>query len=181
MKLFNVYPSKLAMPFGVLSALVLGESGRARKQVIVPSPDAANLDDQYEIALARSGKPKIVQASTPSPGWIARINTQGVYTRGTSGTCRVMSEHEDRIKVLERGYGAYGDAGRLGGWDDLLVTVSAFPTVVRVKPSGGHKIPGYWLVFTADSVTRVTNEQRVLYEEATGIDILLGLDNYNQL
>jgi hypothetical protein len=60
--------------------------------------------------------------------------------------------HSDRgrAQVIEQGWGAFGNAGRVGNWDDLLLVVDASsPLVLRVEPSRG---PARFLLFTADEV-----------------------------
>ena len=85
---------------------------------------------------------------------MARISGKGVYTRGTYGSVYLPEEMMENVKVIANGYGAYGDAGRLGGWDDFLITAKD-DTLIKVSPSGGnHKMDSYWLYFGKEKVPR---------------------------
>jgi len=113
-----------------------------------------------EIGETRSGKPKLIKSTSSDGGWIARINTGKTYTRGTRGRASVFNPHSDNVKFLASGYGAFGQAGAIGKWNDYLIAVEQTPTVVRVAPSGGsHKSPRFWLVFLEDKVIKVSNEE----------------------
>lgn len=52
-----------------------------------------------------------------APRVLVRVNCEGAYVRGANG--RSLAYLGDPAKVTH-GTGAYGDAGRLGGWTDAL-------------------------------------------------------------
>lgn len=181
MKLYNINPEKMKFDWGEMDVVALGERGRGRHQELIPfhavfDPAA----EDYEIAPTQSGKPKIIRRGPgmgTSPGWIARLSGEGCYTRGTYGTVYAVGAAggNDRCRVAVKavGRGAYGDAGRVGSWNEFLVVIKPpYPVRFYVRPSGGeHKIPRYWLVFTGDakSPVKIRGEERETFSEATGI------------
>lgn len=78
---------------------------------------------------------------------LVRINTSAVYTRNTVGKWQTISGNPETIVS---GYGAHGEAGRIGNWDDGLVIMHP-GDVIRVKPEGGHKTSPYALFYSADN------------------------------
>jgi hypothetical protein len=171
MKLYNISPKEMEFPWGKMSVVVLGERGRGRKQVLVPFHARFNENaDNYEVGETQSGGVKIIQGQNSSVGYIAKLSGEGVYTRGTIGTVYVSQGDIEKIEVLEKGWGAYGDAGRIGTWYEYLVVIKSFPVVFYVRPAGGEsKIPSYWLVFTAQKVYEVREEEAEIFAEQTGI------------
>ena len=162
MRQYNITPEVKTFPFGDLNVLSLGEKGRGRKEAIIPvQPNKGTCD--LEVSLTKAGKPKLTIAKLPAPGWIARISARGTYTRGTMGTVWVQSDKAHQIKVIAHGYGAYGDAGRVGSWDDFLVQVPD-NTLFVVYPSGGtHKCPPRYLLFTPSKVLEMSLEEVELH------------------
>jgi len=188
MRLYNVRPSEREFSFGKMSVVALGERGRARKETLVsfhaPSPTytrgkKTSEESFYIIGVSRSGAPKIMRGEGASPGWIAVLSGKGVYTRGTYGTVYLSPDiaaathpRTAPVQILAEGYGAFGQAGRVGGWHEFLVTLSpsSDPVIFYVRPAGGaRKIERYFLVFTASAVYRVYDAERAAFEAATGI------------
>ena len=173
MKLWNIEPVKIKLSFGEIEAVVLGEEGRARRKVIIPfQAKKEDIDsNRYNIGYTRNQYPKIIEGES-SDGWIAKLSGGGTYTRGTYGTVYVLVEDKDKVNVLSYGYGAYGDAGRVGSWNDFLASITEFPARFLVRPAGGPgKRKRYWLVFTKDKVYTVKQEETSIFTETTGIDI----------
>lgn len=173
MRLYNVKPIEKEFQFGKMSVVTLGEKGRGRQETLIPF-HADNIEgNNFEIAQTRTGKSKIIKGSTSSPGWIAVLSGSGCYTRGTYGTVYVPENQKQNIEVLAKGYGAYGAAGRVGDWNEFLVAVRTMPTVFYVRPAGGrHKMNRYWLVFDKDQVFRVDEEERDIYVDQSGVDLI---------
>jgi hypothetical protein len=191
MRLYNVRPSEREFSFGKMSVVALGERGRARKETLVPfhAPPPTyttytmgiSEESFYIIGVSRSGAPKIMRGEGASPGWIAVLSGKGVYTRGTYGTVYLSPDiaaathpRTAPVQILAEGYGAFGLAGRVGGWHEFLVTLSpssdSDPVIFYVRPAGGaRKIERYFLVFTASAVYRVYDAERTAFEAATGI------------
>ena len=152
MKLWNIEPyNKVSTGFGEIDAVVLlGEEGRGRKRALVP----------------------ITKFNKINAEWVARLSAEGTYTRGTYGTVYVLVEDRKKIKIIDFGVGAYGDAGRVGSWMDFLVAIEKTPVRFLVRPSGGPaKRKRYWLVFTKDKVYTVKQEETGIFTETTGIDV----------
>lgn len=150
MKLWNIEPNKVSTGFGEIDAVVLGEEGRGRKRALVPMTKIENNDAE----------------------WVARLSAEGTYTRGTYGTVYVLTEDKDKVNVLSYGYGAYGDAGRIGSWNDFLVSIEGTPVRFLMRPSGGPaKRERYWIVFDKDKVYTVKQEEINIFKETIGIDI----------
>ena len=153
--------------WGDMYVVVLGEQGRGRKEVYIPYH--AHIDCQLvELGSTKSGHVKIV-ASQSNVGWLAVVSGRGVYTRGTYGTVYVPPAFVEKVKVVAYGYGAYGDAGRIGSWYEFLITVED-NTFLKIRPAGGSsKKARYWLYFDADVVRKISMEEMPLFCDAFGI------------
>lgn len=171
MRIWNIVPEKRQFPWGNMDVVALGEEGRGRKLVLIPfharyEPQA----NDYNISITRSGKPKIIRTGKPSKGWLAHINTEGVYTRNTTGYAMVLRNHVKNVEIVAVGYGAYGIAGRIGGWADYLIKVMP-NTLIRVKKSGGYKTPAFYLYFSENEVYKFKEEDVSIFEEEFKITI----------
>ena len=150
MKLWNIEPLKIKLSFGEIDAIVLGEEGRGRKRALVPI-NKIN---------------KIINAQ-----WVVRLSAEGTYTRGTYGTVYVLTEDREKIKIIDFGIGAYGDAGRIGSWNDFMVSIEETPVRFLMRPSGGPaKRERYWIVFDKEVYT-VKPTEIDIFKETIGIDI----------
>lgn len=140
----------------------LGESGRGRRYEKVgfsrrnPPEVTANRVMEAELQQitipVRDGKPKIkfwvlAKSSEVTEKVIVRANTEGTYTRHTSGRWQAIAGEPER--VIE-GWGAYGDAGRIGGWTDGLVIMKP-GDVIKIILSGGYKFEPRALWYDAAS------------------------------
>lgn len=129
----------------------LGESGRGRHyekvalcrrnpaevvsgKVIEANPKKITLE-------AKEGKPEksFYVLEKPRNGddgrVLVRVNTSWCYTKNSCGS---WSTVEGQPETLIVGFGAHGDAGRIGNWDDGLVVMRP-GDVLKVRPEGGHK------------------------------------------
>ncbi|MFZ2664167.1 MAG: hypothetical protein WAX66_02290 [Patescibacteria group bacterium] len=154
--------------------IFLGEAGRGRRYEKVgfsrrnPPEVAANgrvvdAELQQITIPARNGKPEIkfwvlTRSSEVSERVIVRINTEGTYTRNTSGRWQTIAGKPE--KIIE-GWGAYGDAGRIGSWTDGLVIMKP-GDVIKVILSGGCKF-----------------EPRALWYDTTGLQTATWKDYEN--
>jgi len=162
MKAYNLIPKEVEFSFGTLSVLVLGEAGRGRrKMTYVPCEREFKDGEPVELVTSRAGKPKIVAGTDCSGGWIARISTEDGYRRGACGNVQALQP--DLVRLIAEGYGAFGNAGRVGvgSWDDVLLIVQP-GAVLRVKPTRGA---AYFLYFSDSQVIRLSAEEAALYEE----------------
>lgn len=160
MKTYNIKPEKFKIADFEISAIALGEKGRGRTQVIVPSP----ISELLESGLSKTNKPRL-NSSKSNLGWIFRISTEGAYIRGANGNISVSPKVLPNIKVIAKGQGAFGDAGRTGTWDDLIAETQLEDFLVRVKPSRGD---AYLLWF------QTTGVKKLQYPEAEALDLDFG-------
>jgi hypothetical protein len=156
-KVYNVSPTEVSVADFNFSAISLGEKGRGRLLVNVACPATFT---HLEVGTTKQGKPRLNSSSNPK-GWVARISTEGAYVRGAFGNVTTSPEVVDKIQVVARGQGAFGDAGRTGTWDDLLVATELEEFILRVKPSRGD---AYLLLFKERKVAQVTYEEADLLE-----------------
>jgi hypothetical protein len=171
MKLYGIKPVEREFEWGKMKVVELGEEGRGRKQMFIPFHAEEGLDS-YDIGQTKTGRIKIMtdRNTPPKKGWIAKLSGDGVYTRGTYGSVYILLEDKSNIEILEKGYGAFGIAGRIGSWNDFLVIVKDYPTRFLIRPAGGsHKIERYWLVFTDSKVYKVYNKALEAFIETTDI------------
>lgn len=171
MKIFNIVPIVREMSFGELSVIALGERGRGRYEAVIPC--GVKKDEKFgSITKTKSGNPKIVPSSSPEHGWLAIVSGSGTYTRGTYGTVYCQKEDVEKVQVLATGNGAYGDAGRIGSWNEFLITISD-NTFLRIRPAGGqHKIERYNLFFSAEKVFRIPDSELQIFCEQMGLEVL---------
>lgn len=160
MKTYNIKPEKMKIADFEIDAIALGEKGRGRTQVIVPSP----VSELLESGLSKTGKTRL-NRSKSNLGWLFRISTEGAYIRGANGNISVSPKIAPQIKVIAKGQGAFGDAGRTGTWDDLIAETQLEDFLVRVKPSRGD---AYLLWFQTTGVKKMT------YPEAEALDLDFG-------
>ena len=95
---------------------------------------------------AKDGKPEKVFFVLDKPRSedgriLVRVNTSWCYTKHSGGGWFTLAGTPE---TLIKGYGAHGIAGRIGNWDDGLVTMKT-GDVLKVKPEGGHKVDSFAL------------------------------------
>lgn len=174
MKAYNLNTVQHTASFGVVDVIGLGEEGRGRKLTLVNCPKGIGDREDVTLFAPKVGKPKITLGRDNSPCWLMRLSTEGAYIRGANGNVRVLKGQEDRVSVVARGQGAFGDAGRTGTWDDLLVQVAP-ETVLRVKPSRGD---AYFLNVTELEVLKISVSEVEIYDRA---EIPLDVESYIRL
>lgn len=165
-------------PFGKINVIELGESGRGRKLIVLPSEVdiQKGLNPDITIGLSKSGKPRINRFKDDKLFLI--IDTEGGYTRRGCGVVGVHRSCMDDIKVLSYGNGADGLAGRIGIWKVFIVEVLNNNTIwLEVTLSGGvnsdiYKIENKIVKY----VGRNEDQELSLYQDATG-DRIPGFTN----
>ncbi len=144
--------------------LSLGESGRGRTLVLVPVGLPESRENPFSLSLDLSGLPDVRVVVTdagvriePASGGgsqdkilVALVGDPG-YSRGRYYTW----ELPEGARILAHGSGAYGDAGRLGGWSEMLV-VLPIPCELRspAKYRHGRRV----IVIREDAVQILTEE-----------------------
>jgi len=165
-KAYNLKAVEKTLAGRTVSVISLGEEGRGRQLTAVPCTIGIENNSIVLVTLSEtktSGivtKPRIALLPNTSETvklWCARISTSGAYIRGAQGN--VSSNTKDVILVA-KGTGAFGDAGRTGDWDDVLVLVPD-NTVLRVKPT---RADAFYLLFSHTDVVKLTKDELELLE-----------------
>jgi len=127
--------------FGDVEGITLGEEGRGRKEVFIPSTFDVKkgMNESLDIGKTKTNRPRVVATSEDTLGLYMIINTHGGYTRRGNGFASVTDINQ--ITVIERANGADGDAGRIGTWDSFLLKVNSFEKdlMIVVHYSGGDE------------------------------------------
>lgn len=130
------------MEFGTFHQITVGENGRGRKEIRLACPPDTTLvvgcNYDYTIGQTKSGRPHINKVKDNRTFLL--ISTQGRYTRRGCGWVGTWKQNTGEYKVLAKGNGADGIAGRIGYWDVLLVElVGETPQNdwLRIRTSGG--------------------------------------------
>lgn len=130
------------MEFGTLHQITVGESGRGRKEIRLACPENTVLEigcnHDYTIGMTRSGKPRIDKKTDNKKFFL--ISTEGGYTRRGDGWVGSWNQNKGEYRVLAKGNGADGAAGRIGYWDVLLIElIGDMPQNdwIRIRTSGG--------------------------------------------
>lgn len=156
MKTYNVKPEEVQVTDDItITAVSLGEKGRGRSIVNVACPESFLYLEEGQ---TKKGKVRL-NNSHSDRGWILRISTAGAYIRGANGNVSTHPEDAEAIRVLARGQGAFGAAGRTGNWDDLLITTELEEFLLRVKPSRGD---AYIIWFREGKVSELDYDQAEL-------------------
>jgi len=136
------------MPFGDLQAVTMGEEGRGRKRIIIPSSFdlEAGLNEGKTIALSKTGKPKVVQGD--APGLFLFVDTKGGYTRRGDGKVLLPKGSEQKVVVLAEGNSADGDAGGIGYASAYVIQVVEGDLWLRIVQGGGN--PSRVVYITSD-------------------------------
>lgn len=131
--------------FGNFFRVTLGEFGRGRKALNLTCPEGFSISekqllDDHSIGLTKSGKPRISKISDSD--MYLMISSKCGYTRRGCGYIKTNGE------VLADGYGADGDAGRIGTWDaNLIKALKNKDTFIKVTLAGtGSEKHQYYVV-----------------------------------
>ena len=118
-----------------INVINLGEKGRGRREISLPC-DSLRINKGKNEGLAigetRSGRPRIIQGD----GKYAFISTEGGYTRRGCGMLHIFNEDKNNIRVIAKGNGADGIAGRIGDWDAYVIEILE-DCIFKIRYSGG--------------------------------------------
>jgi len=136
----------------------LGEEGRGRRyeKVSLSRRNPADIEngcvinaDPIKITLsAKEGKPEksfyVLERSVKATrNVLMRINSYGGYIRGGHGQ---WSDVAGKPELLVSGYGAFGDAGRIGNWDDGLVVMHPGDVIrIHLSRTWGYGDSALWI------------------------------------
>ena len=152
--------------FGVVNGIALGEHGRGRQQIFLPTPkdlegSIGGLRSDLTIGLSKAGKPRINREKDKDI-YLALSSERG-YTRRGNGVVKVPASQT--VELIARGNGADGDAGRIGYWDVVVAKVNE-GDVFRVTWGGsgyGYE-PTFYMVHNGQVLEADQQEVEDLYE-----------------
>lgn len=142
--------------------LALGQSGRGRELVIVPiaegvqpgAPETWCRSGWEALASASvevtEAGPRIVPERQESDWRLLILKGDPGYSRGAFYSYALP----EGSRVLARGHGAYGIAGRCGGWEEILAVVPPTGRVWLPRKFGGE-----WLIWGPDGVRIVSDAE----------------------
>ena len=162
--------------FGTVNGITLGEHGRGRQQIFLPTPQGlegtiGELRTDLTIGLTKAGKPRINRIKDKDIYLV--LSTERSYTRRGNGV--VKTPASQTIELIARGNGADGDAGRIGYWDVVLVKANE-GDVFRVTWGGsgyGYE-PTFYVVHNGQVLEADQQEVEDLYE-SVGLEMPFSL------
>lgn len=154
-------------PFGKVEGIVMGEEGRGRKEVFIPSKYFVLQGENLGLGVGqtKTGKPRINLDETS--GTYLMIGTYRGYTRRGDGF--IDFTRPEALEFLTVAYGADGGAGRIGRWYDYLIKINDFTkdTMIRLHYSGGGE----------SSIILVTVNQIHIFDNIKSLQIWLDSGN----
>lgn len=141
------------MSFGDLKCVVMGEKGRGRKEILLPSLSniVVGLNKDLTIGMSRNGRPRINRVDHQKDNSMyLLIDTYGGYSRRGDGY--VSFREEQGFEILAEGNGADGDAGRIGSWGVYVIKapVDEKLKMIKIKYSGNANKIAYIAVLGQD-------------------------------
>lgn len=152
--------------FGHIEGISLGEHGRGRQQIFLPTPQGlegavGGLRTDLTVGLTKAGRPRVNRGKDKDM-YLALSSERG-YTRRGNGV--IKTPVGQTVELITRGNGADGDAGRIGYWDVVLVKASE-GDVFRVTWGGsgyGYE-PTFYVVHNNQIFEADQQEVEDLYE-----------------
>lgn len=175
----NLSKSERTMDWGTLHQFEIGESGRGRHLMCIPCPpDMESIDSgihkDLSISFTRSGRPRIVRKSDDK--LYAILSSKGGYTRRGDGRVWIPNSDIEKFKVLARGNGADGAAGRIGSWDCVLLECPLTNAVIRVRTSGGgYGTPAQFYFLCDGTVYHCDNDTISDFCDVHGLSLPAGI------
>lgn len=162
--------------FGIVEGISLGEHGRGRQQIFLPTPQGlegavGGLRTDLTIGLTKAGRPRVNRGKDKDM-YLALSSERG-YTRRGNGVIKTPAGQT--VELIARGNGADGDAGRIGYWDVVLVKANE-DDVFRVTWGGsgyGYE-PTFYVVHNNQIFEADQQEIEDLYE-SLGLDMPFSL------
>ena len=141
------------MSFGDLKCVVMGEKGRGRKEILLPSlyNITVGLNKGLTVGMSRNGRPRINRVDNQKDNTLyLLIDTYGGYSRQGNGYIDYVEEQG--FETLAEGNGADGDAGRIGSWRVYVVKapVDEKLIIIKIKYSGKANRISYLAVLGQD-------------------------------
>ena len=161
------------MSFGDLKCVVMGEKGRGRKEILLPSMSniVFGLNAGVAIGLTKNGRPRINKVNPQKDNSMyLLIDTYGGYSRRGDGY--VSFREEQGFEIIAEGNGADGDAGRIGSWGVYVIKapVDEKLKLIKIKYSGNDNKISYLAVLGQD--IRLVEEDMIdLFFDQLDLDI----------
>lgn len=162
------------MSFGPVTGVALGEYGRGRREIFLPTPNGVEgtilgLRKDLTIGTSKSGRPRISRAPKDDEELYIILSTERNYTRRGNGYIRVPKTQE--LCIIARGNGADGAAGRVGHWD-VVIFKAKDGDVFRVAWGGyGYGYPATFYVVHGDKVYQADQPEVEDLYEAVGVEM----------
>ena len=125
---------------GPIYQIYSGESGRGRRVIALTCAKNTILRDgmnPYAIGTTNSKKWRLdLSPYCPSLYMLLSSQGNGSTTTGKNGIIQVLKSQKNQFHVLSKGNGAYGEAGRVGHWDCVLMQAPTTNAIVRVRNYG---------------------------------------------
>lgn len=174
------------MEFGTLNQICVGENGRGRKEIRLACPVDCELtrgcNFDYTIGLTKSERPRINKLNDNKVYLL--LSAKGRYTRRGNGWIGGWVSNTATYKVLAKGNGADGDAGRIGWWDCLLLEVEGNPDNdwIRIRTGGGgYGTSPQWLNISSKGFFLFDEtDDAIAFADSLGIDFP-DIDNCNDI
>ena len=154
------------MSFGEVAGVAIGEFGRGRREVFLPTPAGVEsfkgLCLDLTIGTSKTGRPRINKAKDNELYLI--LSSGRSYTRRGDGIIRTLKDAQ--VELVAKANGADGAAGRIGTWDAVIVKAHD-GDVFRVTWGGngyGYE-PTYYVVSQGKVFEAEQHEVEDLYEK----------------
>lgn len=162
--------------FGHIEGISLGEHGRGRQQIFLPTPQGlegavGGLRTDLTVGRSKAGKPRINRGKDKD--MYLALSSERSYTRRGNGV--IKAPVGQAVERIARGYGADGDAGRIGYWDVVLVKAKE-GDVFRVTWGGsGYGYEPTFYVVHNDQVFEADQQEIEELYESLGLEMPFSL------
>ena len=170
----NLQVETRKMSFGELSVISLGEKGRGRKEIILPSmvDIKFGMNEGVTIGLTKNGRPRINKVDSHKDNSLyLLIDTYGGYTRRGNGY--ITFREDQGFEIISEGNGADGDAGRIGTWSVYVIKAPIDDKFkfIKIQYSGKDNRVGYIAVIGRD-VKMIDEDNLDIFFDQMNLDIV---------
>ena len=170
------------MKFGTVTGVAIGECGRGRREVFLPTPKSIQAHDVIKelrsdltIGTSKSGRPRI-DARKDDDIYLILSSERG-YTRRGCGRIRAPKGQE--VELIARGNGADGEAGRIGSWDAIIVKAKDGDVFRLTWGGSGYGYDATFYVVSGGKVYSANQPEIEDLYESLGLEIPFSL-TYDQ-
>ena len=160
------------MSFGDLKCVVMGEKGRGRKEILLPSLSniVCGLNKEVTVGVTKNGRPRINRVKQQDGTMYLLIDTYGGYSRQGNGY--ISFREEQGFEIIAEGNGADGDAGRIGSWGVYVIKAPVDDKLkfIKIKYSGKANKEAYLAVIGQD-VRLISEEDIDLFFDQLTLDM----------